>query len=60
MRLIFMLLFLSSCGYSDIDSVPTFNELKITNEESIDLCKLSNTDIIDLVKCFNKLTLNEE
>ena len=55
MRLIFMLLFLSSCGYPDIDSVPTFNEMKISNEESIDLCKLSNTDINDLVKCLNKL-----
>jgi len=55
MRLLFMLLFLSSCGYPDIDSVPTFNEMKISNEESIDLCKLSNTDINDLVKCLNKL-----
>ena len=56
MKFTFFLLFLYSCGYPDIDSVPTFKEMQITNEESIDLCKLSNTDINDLVKCLVNLT----
>ena len=43
------LLFLISCGYPDIDSVPTFNDIKLTEEELFDLCELSSNDksIID-------------
>ena len=54
--LIFTLLILSSCGYSDIDSVPKFENLKINKSESIDLCKLSNIDNKEnLLNCLNEI-----
>ena len=40
----FILLFLISCGYPDIDSVPSFKELKLSDEELFDLCQLSSSD----------------
>ena len=39
-----ILLLLVSCGYPDIDSVPSFNELKLSDEELFDLCQLSSSD----------------
>ena len=46
MRIIifFILLLLISCGYPDIDSVPSFKELKLSDEELFDLCQLSSSD----------------
>jgi len=52
------ILILLSCNYPDIDSVPDFKNLNITEEESIDLCKLANTDIKDLSECLNEINLN--
>ena len=46
--------FLLSCAYPDIDSVPVFNDLVITKEESIDLCKLANTDNKSLSRLFRQ------
>ena len=40
-----------SCGYPDIDSVPDFNNLVITDNEAIDLCKLSSKNDIDFNNC---------
>ena len=40
----FTLLLLISCGYPDIDSVPSFRELKLSDEELFDLCQLSSSD----------------
>ena len=41
----FIILFaLCSCGYPDIDSVPNFNNVKLTEVELFDLCQLSSTD----------------
>ena len=40
----FILIFLYSCGYPDIDSVPDFNDLSLTDEELFDLCELSSAD----------------
>ena len=34
--------FLSSCAYPDVDSVPEYNSLNISQEEKIDTCKLNN------------------
>ena len=54
---IFLLFFLLSCGYPDIDSIPSDNNLILTKEESIDLCKLINTDsksLFDCIKNINK------
>ena len=41
--LIFLFL-LSSCGYPDIDTVPNFKDVNITEKEAIDLCKINNSD----------------
>ena len=48
--LIFLLL-LSSCGYPDIDTVPDFKDVNITEKESIDLCKINNSDNEKIANC---------
>ena len=51
--------FVFCCGYPDIDSVPSFENLKITKEESIDLCKLKNTDNDQVNECLNNLNIQD-
>ena len=46
-------LFIFSCGYPDIDNVPDFKDTKLTNEELLDYCSISNTDKKDIDKCIN-------
>ena len=48
--LIFLFL-LSSCGYPDIDSVPEFKDVSITEEEAIDLCKINNSGNEQITEC---------
>ena len=36
-----LLFLLSSCAYPDIDTVPDFKEVIITEEDSIELCKMN-------------------
>ncbi len=57
MKYFFYLFFLIiySCGYPDLDSVPEFDQLVITEEESIDLCNLTNTDKRELSECLKKI-----
>ena len=57
MKFFFFLIFIFiiSCGYADIDSVPDFKELKLTKEESIELCKIGNTDNYEIIECLKKL-----
>ena len=57
MKYFFYLFFLIiySCGYPDLDSVPGFDQLVITEEESIDLCNLTNTDKRELSECLEKI-----
>ena len=50
-KLIAVLIFLSSCGYPDIDSVPNFKEVELTQEEIIDLCQLSSADKSEIDEC---------
>ena len=52
--LIFILIFLVSCGYPDIDSVPTFKDLKLDDEELFDLCQLSSADKSEIDKCIKE------
>ena len=53
--LIFLFL-LSSCGYPDIDTVPNFKDVIITEKEAIDLCKINNSDNEQIANCLkNKL-----
>ena len=50
-KIFFILFFLSSCGYPDIDSVPSFKKLDLTEDEIIDLCQLSSTDKSEIDTC---------
>ena len=49
-----ILLLLVSCGYPDIDSVPSFNELKLSDEELFDLCQLSSSDKGEIENCIRE------
>jgi hypothetical protein len=52
--IVFLLpLFIVSCGYPDIDNVPDFKDAKLTDEELLDYCSISNTDKKDIDKCIN-------
>ena len=57
MRYVYLILFFLSfsCAYPDIDSIPDFKNLDLSKEESIDLCKLINTDNKDLSDCLKKI-----
>ena len=62
MRIIifFILLLLISCGYPDIDSVPSFKELKLSDEELFDLCQLSTSDKSQIDNCIKEKKLINE
>ena len=61
MRIIipFILLLLISCGYPDIDSVPNFIELKLSEEELFDLCQLSSSDKSEIDNCIKEKQTNK-
>ena len=48
------LFFLVSCGYPDIDSVPSFKDLKLSDEELFDLCQLSSSDKTEIDICIKE------
>ena len=50
----FILIFLYSCGYPDIDSVPDFNDLNLTDKELFDLCELSSADKSEIDNCIKE------
>jgi hypothetical protein len=54
----FILLLLISCGYPDIDSVPSFKELKLSEEELFDLCQLSSSDKSQIDNCIKEKQTN--
>ena len=56
MRFLFfiILFFLVSCGYPDIDSVPSFEHLKLSDEELFDLCQLSSSDKSEIDNCIKE------
>ena len=60
MRIIcyFTLFLLVSCGYPDIDSVPSFKDLKLTDEELFDLCQLNSTDKSEIDNCIEEKQTN--
>ena len=60
MRIIFffVLLLLVSCGYPDIDSVPSFKDLKLSDEELFDLCQLNSTDKSKIDNCIKEKQTN--
>ena len=53
MKIYFILLFLFilSCGYPDIDSVPSFEDIELTQDEIIDLCESETSDKIKNKYC---------
>ena len=56
--IIFFFLIIISCGYPDIDSVPKFKDLKLTDEELFDLCQISSTDKNEVDNCIKKKKQN--
>ena len=60
MRLIifYILLILSSCGYPDIDTVPSFKTLDLTEDELFDLCELSSNDKKESENCIKENNIN--
>ena len=60
MRIIFffILSLLVSCGYPDIDSVPSFKDLKLSDEELFDLCQLNSTDKSEIDNCIKEKKTN--
>jgi len=57
--LFFTFFLLSSCGYPDIDSVPTFKELELSKEELFDLCQLPSTDKSETDSCIKEKINNK-
>ena len=51
----FIIFYLFSCSYPDIDTVPKFENLKLTDDELIDLCQLSSTDKSKIDNCKKKI-----
>ena len=49
--IVFIFMLLLSCNYPDIDSVPNFKDLKLSEEELFDLCELSSNDKNELDTC---------
>ena len=56
--IILILITLFSCSYPDIDSVPDFNDLKLSKEELFDLCQLSSNDKTDIDTCIEEKLKN--
>ena len=60
-RLFLIFLFLlSSCGYPDIDTVPDFKDVNITDKEAIDLCKINNSDNEQITKCLENINKTKD
>ena len=53
-----ILLLLISCGYPDIDSVPSFDELNLSDEELFDLCQLNSADKSEIENCIKEKQTN--
>ena len=56
-NLIYFIIFIliASCSYPDIDTVPKFNNMQISLQDSIDICKLGKAPDEDFSECFKEL-----
>ena len=56
-NLIYLIIFIliASCSYPDIDTVPKFNNMQISLQDSIDICKLGKAPDEDFSECFKEL-----
>ncbi len=62
MKYIFIFIFsiyIVSCGYPDIDNVPDFKNINLTNEELEDYCTSLNSDKNNISKCINNYNNNK-
>ena len=48
-----LFLLLLSCGYPDIDNVPDFKNIKLTDQELLDLCNIKTSDKYKTELCKN-------
>ena len=55
MKNLYLILFLLllSCGYPDIDNVPDFKNIKLTDQELLDLCINKTSDKYNKELCNN-------
>tara|TARA_Y100001970_G_C13831782_1_gene650093 strand:+ start:251 stop:439 length:189 start_codon:yes stop_codon:yes gene_type:complete len=51
--LLIFLFFLISCGYPDIDNVPDFKDVNLSEEEINDYCSTTNSDKKKVDNCIN-------
>ena len=60
MKILITLIFvcLISCSYPDIDTVPNFKDLNLSNEELFDLCQLSSNDKSNIDNCIKEKQKN--
>jgi len=56
--ILFFLSLVVSCGYPDIDTVPSFKDLKLSHEELFDLCQLSSSDKSEIDNCIKEKQTN--
>ena len=49
--LILLIFLLLSCGYPDIDNVPDFKDLELSEEEILDYCSSINTSKKNIENC---------
>ena len=57
--ILFFLSLVVSCGYPDIDTVPSLKDLKLSHEELFDLCQLNSTDKSDIDECIKEKQTNK-
>ena len=55
LSLLFIMFFIISCQYPDIDNVPDFNNISLSDEEIMDYCSNLDTDQTNLEKCITDL-----
>ena len=53
LAIFYLFLFIYSCGYPDIDNVPDFNDAKLSDDELLEYCSISNIEEKDINKCIN-------
>ena len=54
--ILFSIIFiLYACGYPDVDSVPKFKNMNISMQDSIELCKITKSDIKTDSSCYEEL-----
>ena len=56
--LLFIFIFVISCGYPDIDSVPNFNEIKLSPDELIDYCNSNYSNKKNIDECIKDYDIN--